>query len=205
LEVISAPLVLSEISINLRQNLQHSLELDLILGGNSNIISLYKLLAQFISTYLEASPVSLVDSEYNIGFNSQHRSEREFSRSGQIIVSLSSQYNNNLSTQLLSAFFEASSVYLEETEYTKNFVINLSLRAQVYCCPSPLWSNAFSRTSMNDLKTDQENERATRKDPGDQEVMRRASIEVVNKQWKEGIKDLESNRSNKKASVHFDV
>ena len=107
LEVISAPLVLSEVSIYLRQNLQHSLELDLILGGNSNIISLYKLPAQFISTYLKDSPVSLVDSEYNsnIGFNSQHRSEREFFRSGQIIVSLSSQYNNNLSTQLLSAFF----------------------------------------------------------------------------------------------------
>ena len=66
-------------------------------------------------------------------------------------------------------------------------------------------SNAFSRTSMNDLQTDQENERETRTVPGDQEVKRRASIEEVNKQWQEGIKDLESNRSNKKASVQFEA
>ena len=54
---------------------------------------------------------------------------------------------------------------------------------------------------MNDLQTDQVNARVTRNVPGDQEVTRRADIEEVNKQWQEGITDLESNWLNKKASV----
>jgi hypothetical protein len=136
-----------------------------------------------ISAYLEASPASLVVLEYNthIGFNSQLRSEREILRSGQIIVS--SQYNNYLSTQPLSVFLVACFVYLEETEFSKNFVLNFSFRVHLNFGPSPLWSNAFSKTSMDDLQTDRENKRATRNVSGDQEVTRRASIEEVNKQW----------------------
>jgi len=166
-EANTATLVDSGVSIYFRQILQHSLELDLFLGGNSHLISLYNLPSQLVSAYLEDSPVSFVDSEYNtyIGSNSLHSSEREFFR---VSVSLSSQYNNNLSTQLLSALLVASLVYLEET-FCKYFVLNFSLVA-----------NAFSRTSMID-------------------------IEEVNKQWHEGIKDVESNRSNKKASVQFEA
>ena len=135
-EAISATLVDSEVSIYFRHILQHSLELDLFLGGEirSYLIIIYNnLSAQLISAYLEASPVSLVNSDFRTycGSNSQHKSEREFCHSGQISVSLSSQYNNNLSAKLISAFLVASSVYLEETEFCKYFVLNFSLRAQI--------------------------------------------------------------------------
>jgi hypothetical protein len=82
---------------------------------------------------LEASSISLVDSEFStyFGSNPQHKSEREFFRD-----SLSTQYNNNLSTQLISAFLVESSVYLEETEFCKYFVLNFSLGAQLNFGPS---------------------------------------------------------------------
>ena len=54
-------LVDSDFSLYFRHIVQHSLELDLFLGGNSHLISLYNLPSQLVSAYLEDSPVSLVD------------------------------------------------------------------------------------------------------------------------------------------------
>ena len=77
LEASPVSLVDSDFSLYFKHIVQHSLELDLFLDGNSHLISLYNLPSQLIAAYLEDSPVSLVDSEYNtyIDYNSQHRSE----------------------------------------------------------------------------------------------------------------------------------
>ena len=90
LEAISATLVDSEVSIYFRHILQHSLELDLFLGGeiSSYLIIIYNnQSAQLISVYLEASSATLVDLEVSIYFRHiilQHSLELDLFLGGEI-------------------------------------------------------------------------------------------------------------------------
>ena len=88
--------------------LQHSLELDLLLGGenSSYLITTYNnLSAQLFSAYLQANPVSLVDSDFSLYFRHivQHSLELDLFLGGEISSYLISIYNN-LSAQFFQHF-----------------------------------------------------------------------------------------------------
>ena len=118
MEAISATLVDSEVSIYFRQILQHSLELDLFLGGeiSSYLITTYNnLSAQLTLAYLQASPVSLVDSDFSLYFRHilQHSLELDLFLGGSShLINIS-----NLSLQLVSAYLEDSPVSFVDSEY----------------------------------------------------------------------------------------
>ena len=124
----------SEVSIYFRHILQHSLELDLFLGGeiSSYLISIYNnLSAQFLSAYLEANTATLVDSEVSIYFRQilQHSLELDLFPGGEISSYLISIYNN-LSAQLISAYLETiptTLVDLEDSIYCRHIILQHSL------------------------------------------------------------------------------